>query len=56
VELAVALACDLPRLSALRAGLRARMAASPLCDGPRFARNLMALLRKVWQAWVAASG
>jgi predicted O-linked N-acetylglucosamine transferase (SPINDLY family) len=56
VELAVGLARDLPRLAAIRAGLRQRMAASPLCDGPRFAGNLMALLRSRWQKWVAAEG
>ena len=49
VELAVSLAGDLPRLAALRAGLRQRMAASPLCDGKRFAANLMSLLHDVWQ-------
>jgi protein O-GlcNAc transferase len=52
VELAVSLAGDLPRLAALRAGLRERMAASPLCDGKRFAANLMTLLRNIWQQWV----
>jgi len=50
-QLAVALAQDLPRLAALRAGLRERMAASPLCDGKRFARNLMRLLRDAWRQW-----
>ena len=34
---------------ALRAGLRERMAASPLCDGKRFATNLASLLRDVWE-------
>jgi protein O-GlcNAc transferase len=51
VELAVSLASDLPRLSRLRAGLRERMAASALCDGKRFAANLMDLLREAWRVW-----
>ena len=49
VELAVSLAGDLPRLALLRAGLRPRMAASPLCDGKRFAANLAAMLGDVWK-------
>jgi predicted O-linked N-acetylglucosamine transferase (SPINDLY family) len=49
VELAVSLAGDLPRLTALRAGLRERMAASPLCDGKRFARHLASVLHDVWK-------
>jgi predicted O-linked N-acetylglucosamine transferase (SPINDLY family) len=51
VEVAVSLASDWPRLAALRAGLRERMTASPLCDGERFADNLMRVLRDVWQGW-----
>ena len=51
VELAVAKASDLPALAALRSGLRARVKASPLCDAPRFGRNLGAALRFAWQDW-----
>ena len=51
VALAVRLAGDLPHLAALRAGLRERMAHSPLCDGPRFAGHLSQHLREVWRQW-----
>jgi predicted O-linked N-acetylglucosamine transferase (SPINDLY family) len=49
VERAVSLAADPRRLAALRAGLRERMAASPLCDGKRFATDLASLLCDVWK-------
>ena len=52
IERAVALAQDLPRLATIRAGLRQQMAASPLCDGPRFAKDLMGLLHGVWRQWI----
>ncbi|WP_428487209.1 hypothetical protein [Rhodopila sp.] len=51
IEMAVARAADVPALAALRAGLRERMRHSPLCDGPRFGRNLGAALRHAWRVW-----
>jgi predicted O-linked N-acetylglucosamine transferase (SPINDLY family) len=51
VRVAVRLANDLPHLAELRAGLRPQVAASRLCDGPRFAANLLAVLRGVWREW-----
>jgi protein O-GlcNAc transferase len=49
VARARALAQDLDRLEALRAGLRDRVRQSPLCDGPRFAVDLEAALRGMWR-------
>jgi protein O-GlcNAc transferase len=50
-ETAAGLAHDLPRLAALRTQLRPQMAASPLCNGPRFAHNWLSLLRGLWRRW-----
>jgi protein O-GlcNAc transferase len=51
VELAVAKASDIEALAALRSRLRAQVKASPLCDAPRFGRNLGAALRFAWRDW-----
>jgi predicted O-linked N-acetylglucosamine transferase (SPINDLY family) len=53
-DLAVRLTHDLTGLSALRAGLRGRVASSPLSDGPRFARVFTEALRKLWAEWCSA--
>jgi protein O-GlcNAc transferase len=48
---AIALASDLPRLAALRSGLRKRLLDSPLCDGPGFTRGLETAYRHMWETW-----
>lgn len=45
---AVGLARDLMRLADIRATLRARLEASPLMDGARFARNLERVFLEAW--------
>ena len=47
VDIAVALAADLPRLAQLRRTLRSRFEASPLMDGKRFAAAMEAVYRKI---------
>ncbi len=56
VARAVAWASDLERLAKLRATLRERMRASPLCDAPRFAAEFQRLLRRIWHAWCEKAG
>jgi predicted O-linked N-acetylglucosamine transferase (SPINDLY family) len=45
------LARDLPRLTSLRSALRDRLQQSCLMDAPRFARNMEAVYRGIWQRW-----
>lgn len=53
VDAAVRLANDLPRLAWLRAGMRARLEASPLCDVAGFTRRLEDVYRDLWRDWCA---
>lgn len=53
VALASDLAADRERLAALCAGLRARLAASPVCDALAFTRSLEGAYRAAWRAWCA---
>ena len=54
VRIATELAGNRPRLIELRSTLRERMQGSPLMDGRRFARNVEAAYRTMWQRWCAA--
>ena len=53
VAKAVALANDVPRLTALRGGMRVRVSASPLMDAPRFTKNIEAAYRNMWNAYLS---
>jgi predicted O-linked N-acetylglucosamine transferase (SPINDLY family) len=55
VRIATALAENLDRLAALRAGLRPRIAASPLVDGTQYAGDVEAAFRRMWQTWCEAA-
>jgi protein O-GlcNAc transferase len=54
VALAQRLATDRPALTAIRRGLRAVVANSPLCRADRFARHLDAAYRDIWRSHLQA--
>jgi predicted O-linked N-acetylglucosamine transferase (SPINDLY family) len=54
VATAVALARDGERRRRLRAGMRARLTASPLLDAARFTGNYERALQQAWASWCAA--
>ncbi len=53
VNIAVALANDLPRLAELRAGMRERLKNSPLMNVPRFTKNLEEAYDVIWKKYLA---
>jgi predicted O-linked N-acetylglucosamine transferase (SPINDLY family) len=53
VQTAASLAADRARLRELRQSLRARVAASPLCDAAAYGRRIDAAYRQMWQTWCA---
>jgi protein O-GlcNAc transferase len=55
IDKAVSLASDLPKLAALRAGLRAQIEASPIRDEVGFARKVEAAYREMFRHWAGPS-
>jgi predicted O-linked N-acetylglucosamine transferase (SPINDLY family) len=51
IDIAVALANDLPKLTALRNTLRQRMLSSPIAQAAAIASDLEELYRKAWRTW-----
>jgi hypothetical protein len=53
VNIAVALANDVPRLAALRTGMRERLKNSPLMNVTRFTKNLEEAYEVIWKKYLA---
>jgi predicted O-linked N-acetylglucosamine transferase (SPINDLY family) len=51
INIASKLAADPERMAGLRMGLRGRIRASALCDGPGFARQIEDFYRNSWYGW-----
>ena len=49
LKIAVGLAKDPDRLSEMRAGMREKIAESPLLDGQKFTENFSRMLRSMWR-------
>jgi hypothetical protein len=56
IALAVRAAQDTQQLAQLRANLRERMLASPLCDGRGFVDQLEDTYRELWCRWIEGGG
>jgi len=54
-QIALELAGNFEQLTTLRQGMRGKMMASPLLDAPRFAREVEAAYRQMWQFWCGNS-
>jgi protein O-GlcNAc transferase len=51
VRIAAGLVAAPEKLASLRAGLRSRVAASPLCNGKSRARQVERIYRSLWRRW-----
>jgi predicted O-linked N-acetylglucosamine transferase (SPINDLY family) len=54
VDLAVQWTSRLDELAVIRSQMREQVRNSPLCDAPRFARDLLAVLEAAWESRLAA--